>query len=357
MRLIHRSIVAVFLRILLFTLLGALVLFTLVDLFDHMDSFMDNHATAGMMARYYLHKAPWIIDTVLPIGMLMATLFSVGMMARYNELTALFAAGRSLLQTTRPLLLLAALTTLFSLLWTEYVLPGANAEVERIWEVEVHGRPDRLRPTNDVALTGTDGWLYYARTYVPDRQRIKEFRAHLLDGSQVIERYDAQFADWRDGGWVLRRGTHRWFGARGDSIARFDELASGLAGVSPDTFADERLKPESMNARQLYRYAGLIRSSGGDATAYEVDFHFKLAFPVVHVIVVFLGILLASGPRKTTVASGFGWTILISFGYYLSMNFGKALGHNGALPPLLAAWAGNIAYATLAAVLFLRLRR
>lgn len=357
MRLIHHYEVASFLRILLFTLLGALVLFTLIDLFDHMDSFMDNNATAGMMARYYLHKAPWIIDTVLPIGMLMATLFSVGMMARYNELTALFAAGRSLMQVTRPLMLIAVATSLFSLAWTEYVLPGANAEMEHIWEVEVHGRPDRLRPTNDVALTGTDGWLYYARTYVPDRARIKEFRAHRLDGAQVIERYDAEFADWQDGQWVLRKGTRRWFGAKGDSISRFDLLHSGLSGITPDTFADERITPESMNARQLYRYARMIRASGGDATAYDVDFHFKLAFPAVHVIVVFLGILLASGPRKTTVASGFGWTILISFGYYLSMNFGRALGHSGALPPLIAAWAGNIAYTVLALTLYARIRR
>ncbi|MBU1071886.1 LptF/LptG family permease, partial [bacterium] len=122
-------------------------------------------------------------------------------------------------------------------------------------------------------------------------------------------------------------------------------------------FRDDRLKPESMNVRQLRRYVHTIRSSGGDATAYEVDLHFKLAFPVVHLVVVFLGILLASGPRKTTVASGFGWTILISFGYYLSVNFGRALGHNGALPPVIAAWAGNLAYSALALTLFLRVRR
>ncbi len=357
MRLIHRSAVSGFLRILLFTLLGALILFTLIDLFDHMDSFMDNDATPSMMARYYLYKAPWIIDTVLPIGMLMATLFTVGMMARYNELTALFAAGRSLMQVTRPLLLLAVAASLFSLAWTEYVLPDANAEVERIWEVEVHGRPDRVRPTNDVALTGTDGWLYYARTFVPDRSRIKEFRAHRLDGPQVVERFDAETADWQEGQWLLRRGTRRWFGAEGDSIARFDLLQSGLSGITPETFADERVKPESMNARQLRRYIRMLRASGSDATAYEVDFHFKLAFPVVHVIVVFLGIMLASGPRKTTVASGFGWTILISFGYYLSVNFGRALGHSGALPPVIAAWAGNLAYTVLALGLFARLRR
>ncbi len=357
MQLIHRSAVAGFMRILFFTLMGALVLFTLIDLFDHMDSFMDNKATPDMMARYYMNKVPWIVDTVLPIGMLMATLFSVGLMARYNELTALFAAGRSLMQVTRPLLLVAAMMSLFSLAWSEFVLPKANAEVERIWEVEVHGRPDRIRPTNDVALTGTDGWLYYARTYVPDKAQIKEFKAHLLRGSQVIERFDAETAEWDGDQWLLLQGTHRWFGARGDSISRFDSLRSGLSGISPETFTDERIKPESMNIRQLRRYVDMVKASGGDPTEYEVDLHFKLAFPLVHLIVVFMGIMLASGPRKTTVASGFGWTILISFGYYLSVNFGRALGHNGALPPIIAAWAGNFTYSVVAIVLFWKIRR
>ena len=74
-------------------------------------------------------------------------------------------------------------------------------------------------------------------------------------------------------------------------------------------------------------------------------------------LAVLLGVVLASGPRKTTVASGFGLTIGISFGYYLFMNFGRALGHAGAIPPLPAAWAGNVFYGLLFLMLFARARR
>ena len=70
-----------------------------------------------------------------------------------------------------------------------------------------------------------------------------------------------------------------------------------------------------------------------------------------------MGIILASGPRKTTIASGFGYTILVSFIYYLFMNFGRALGHNGTLSPIPAAWAGNTVYAIAFAVMYLRARR
>lgn len=357
MMLVHSNTLRGFGRILGLTVVGALILFTLIDLFDHLDSFVDNEATASMMVRYYLNKAPWTVDIVMPIAMLMATLFTVGSMARYNELTALFASGRSLMQVTRPLQAAALCAVVFSFAWSEFVLPETNARVERIWEVEVHGNPDRRMPTNDVALNGRDGRLYYARTWVPEKLSIRGFRALATEGAVVTERWDAARAVWDDGTWRLEDGIHRRFGPDGEVSERFALRRSVLDGIEPDTFRDSRTKPEEMNVRQLRDYIRLVKFSGGDATAYEVDLQFKLAFPVVHVIVVLLGIMLASGPRKTTVASGFGWTILISFGYYLSINFGRALGHSGSIPPVAAAWAGNAAFAVAALILFLRIRR
>ena len=88
-----------------------------------------------------------------------------------------------------------------------------------------------------------------------------------------------------------------------------------------------------MNIRQLQGPRRPGPQSGGDATTALVDIQFNLAFPLVNLIVVLMGIVLASGPRKTTIASGFGLTLLVSFGYYLFMNFGRALGHNGTLAP------------------------
>jgi lipopolysaccharide export system permease protein len=357
MSLIHRDILKSFFRILIMTLVGALILFTLIDLFDHLDSFEDNNASTLTMARYYVNKVPEIIDTVLPIAMLMATLFTIGGMARYNELTALFATGRSLMQVTRPLQVIAVLTMLFSFAWSEFVMPPANAEVDRIWEVEVHGNANRRAPTNDVSLNGRDQRLYYARTWVPEKESVRGFRAIGAEGAVVKERWDAARANWDGSQWVLEEGYHRIFDERGETLESFDRIESGLSGVTPESFRSTGTKPEEMNVRQLRDYVELIRHSGGDTTIYEVDMQFKMAFPFVHLIVVMLGVMLASGPRKTTVASGFGWTIFISFGYYLAINFGRALGHSGSVPPIAAAWAGNLVFSVCAVVLFLRIRR
>jgi lipopolysaccharide export system permease protein len=357
MTIIHRQLLLTFLRYLVMALVGSLILFTLIDLLDHMGSLVDNAATAGEVVRYYLYKAAWTLDIVLPISMLMATLFSVGQMARYLELTALFAAGWSLFRVTRPLVVAAALVSLLSLGWREYVLPKANVARERVWEVDIHGRPETIRPTQNIALTGPDGRLYYARRYDPATNQLTGLKIVTREGSRVTERIDAARAEWDGEHWTLVDGTRRVFDGELERLDAFTRLTAADLTITPRAFEKDRVAQEDMNIRQLREHVVLVRQTGGDPRSAEVDLQFNLAFPLVNLIVVLLGVVLASGPRKTTVASGFGLTIGISFGYYLFMNFGRALGHAGAIPPLPAAWAGNVFYGLLFLMLFARARR
>jgi lipopolysaccharide export system permease protein len=357
MNLVHRHLLASFVRNLGYTIVGALILFTLIDLLDHMGSFVDNKATASMIGRYYVYKAIWTVDTVLPIAMLMATLFTVGSMARYLELTALFAAGWSLMKVCRPLIVFGLIVTVFSLAWREYVLPDANVKRNKIWEVEIHGNPDRIRPTQHIALTDSDGRLYYARKFDPNSGILTGLKILSYNGAIVTERIDAQRAEWDGEFWTLSNGTRRVFDGEDEITTSFDHLTARDLTVDPKGFYRERIRQEDMNIRQLREHIGLVTRSGGDPTAARVDVQFNLAWPLVNIIVVLMGILLASGPRKTTIASGFGWTLLVSFGYYLFMNFGRSLGHNGTVTPLIAAWAGNALYSLIFVVLFVRARR
>lgn len=357
MYIVHRHLLATFFRYLGYTFVAALVLFTLIDLLDHMGSFVDNDASALQMLRYYTFKAVWIVDLVMPIAMLMATLFSIGTMARYLELTALFASGWSLLKVARPLIVVSMLMTLFSLAWREYVLPEANLRRNQIWEVEIHGNPNRIRPTQQIALTGRDGRLYYARKFDPNTGILNGLRIISHQGAIITERIDAARAEWDGSHWTLIDGTKRIFDGEDESTENFDRLTARDLTLNPRSFYRDRIRQEDMNIRQLREHIELVRYSGGDPTSALVDIQFNLAFPVVNIIVVMMGIILASGPRKTTIASGFGMTLLVCFVYYLFLNFGRSLGHNGTLDPIPAAWTGNLVFTVIFVVLYLRARR
>lgn len=357
MLIVHRYLLKTFFRNFALTILGSLVLFILLDLLDHVGSLVDNEATAGMIARYYLYKAIWILDQVLPISMLMATLFTIGTMARYLELTALFSSGWSLLSLTRPLIVAAALASLFSLGWREYILPDANVHRERVWETEIHHNPDRIRPTQDISVTGPDGRLFYVKRFDPNTNVITGLKILTPEGSRILERIDAERAEWDGRHWTLVKGKRRIFHELGEEIKTFESLKAKDLKVDPKSFYHDRIKLEDMNIRQLRELVEVTRLSGGDPTRALVNIQVNLAFPMVNLIVVLMGIVLASGPRKTTIASGFGLTLLISFGFYLFMSFGQSLGHEGTLPPMIAAWTGNVVFFILFLILFLRARR
>lgn len=357
MLIIHRYLLVTFLRNLGYTILGSLVLFTVMDLLDHVTSLVDNEATWSMILRYYLYKSVWIIDIVIPVAMLMATLFTIGTMARYLELTALFAAGWSLMRVARPLLILALLMTVASFFWREYVVPEANVRRYRVWEVEIHNNPDRIRPTQNISVRGPDGRFYSARRFDPNTGMVTGLTITTWDEAMMTVRVDAARAEWDGEHWTLVDGARRVFAGETETVTPFDRLVAADLEIEPRSFYSNRIRREDMNVRQLRDYAELVRQTGGDPTPTRVDMHFNLAWPLVNLIVVIMGLVLASGPRKANIASGFGLTLLISFGYYMLMNFGRALGHGGVIPPVVAGWGGNGVYALIALGLFLRARR
>jgi len=58
-----------------------------------------------------------------------------------------------------------------------------------------------------------------------------------------------------------------------------------------------------------------------------------------------------------SAALGFGLSVGISFIYYAFMRTGQALGHNGALPPYLAAWLGDLVFGVIGTVMLVQAQR
>ncbi|NNE42992.1 MAG: LptF/LptG family permease, partial [Gemmatimonadetes bacterium] len=83
-RYVIRSLV---LRIL--TASGAfLTVSVVVDLFERLDTFIDNDVPWLLVAQYYTATLPYLFMLTLPIAALIGVLFSLGGMARRNELIA-----------------------------------------------------------------------------------------------------------------------------------------------------------------------------------------------------------------------------------------------------------------------------
>ena len=99
-----------------------------------------------------------------------------------------------------------------------------------------------------------------------------------------------------------------------------------------------------MSYWQLKRYAQKVRDEGYDNTEYLVDMNVKLAFPLINVVMIFIGIPIALGLKRGGTPLAVFLGISICFIYLVTLGFARAFGISGVLPPSLSAWLANFIF-------------
>lgn len=359
MTLVDRYVLSTFVRVFLWSVLAFLAVFILMDLIDHIDDFVDDEATMLEIGRYYFFRLPYLIDFVTPISMLMASMFTVGILSKNREYAAMLAAGVSLLRLSRTLLVLGVLVTIAAIGWREYVVAAANHRHYDVRDYEIEEKErHNLKGRSD--FTHVDAW---GRVYVVHRFRTRpptldRLSVQTFTDSTLVERIDARRAIWQEDHWELRDGSIRRFAPDGsESIERFTSRRLEGPVEKPSDLSRRRIKHEEMNWRQLRDFANWVDRTGGDSTQYRAEMAHKISFPVINLLVVILGLAIGAARRRTNLWAGFGLTVALAFGYYLMMDFGLELGRGGKVPIWASAWTGNIVYAVAGAWLFVRANR
>jgi len=357
-KLLDRYVLREFLGYLVLGLLGFIVIFVVVDIFEKIDVFLDHKASAAQVARFYLYRAPEVVVQVMPVALLLATFLGLGQLNKFGELTAMRAVGLSLLRILMPVFAIAGFASLLALALGEYVVPEANHQRDTIYDEEIqnlHRESSSERP--DLTYIGTRGRIWYARLYVVPEKRLHEVSLQEFAGDRLKRRIDASEATWDGKQWVFTQGIERWFSSDSETAHPFTRMTVPGVDEATEDFSRESRNPDEMNYFELKDFVARMRASGGIVGKYLVDLQLKLAFPLVNFIVVMIGVSLATELRLQSAAVGFGLSVAISFIYYAMMRTGQALGHTGALPPYVAAWLGDLVFGAFAMAMLWRAQR
>ena len=358
MRILDRYLLREFIVYLALGLLGFIVIFIVVDLIEKMDVFLDHRAPWGLVAQYFVNLTPDVVVKMLPVALLLATFLALGQLNKFGELTAMRASGLSLLRILAPVLAVAALSSAASLMLGEFIVPAATRAREQIFEERIQ-HLQRSAPTEraDVTYLGRGGRIWVMGLYLVNEKRMHEVSLQEFKQGVLLRRIDAAEATWDGSRWVFVSGYVRQFKNGQESAEAFERMAIGGLGEKPDDFAKEGHRPEEMNWFELRNYVERLRASGARVENYLVDLHLKLAFPLLCVIVVMIGGASSTRLRMQSAALGFGLSVVISFLYYGIMRAGQALGHNGALPPYVAAWIADVLFGSVAGIMLVQAQR
>ncbi len=358
MKIIYRAILALFFRLLGLCLGSFSLIFLVIEFLDKMRRFSRVNADAATIGFYFLNKLPEIISQVIPFGVLLATILTLGMLVRNNELTALRSSGISLHAIGRPLLAAALLLSVLTFVSNELILPVTAQNIRDI-EESVLKRNEYGAVFRQHNIWYRDGSLAMrAELFDPGKRILKGVTLWDKNGYMPRRRIEAEEGVLTPGGWQFSR-ARVWTFRDGSQV----EIAPTTTLVIPLRLTLEDLKKvsdytSSMGFFELRRYARDLKKGGYDVTRYLADMHARAALPFSACVMVLLGMPFAvrSG-RSVSATLGIGQGLGIGFAYFVINALLISLGHNGLLPPVVAAWAANSIFAMVGIWLMLTMEQ
>ncbi|MGE5216576.1 MAG: LPS export ABC transporter permease LptG [Chloroflexota bacterium] len=350
---LDRYLVSAFVRIFLITLAVITALYVTVDFFDRVGTLLDSGASIFSIARYFLYKAPLLISRVIGFSALFSTLFSLGTLVRSHEIIAIRSGGISVARIAMPLMVLALFICVFNFVWNETLVPIFTHNAQNIYKAEIKNKQQQsLLGTHDIWIRG-DGSFINVDYFDARAGNLDTVTIFLLNRDFSLRAIvEIPKARWNGHRWTTDQATEWNFLADGQTTRQTVTAALPISETPEDLKLLAR-DAEEFSYYDLQKQIADMKSKGIDTTYFEVDLQTKIALPFIAPLMVLLAIPFALKRRLSgSISLSFGIAMMIGFGYWVLTAFCISLGHSGALPAWIAAWATNVIFAMIGLFFF-----
>ena len=316
----------------------------LIDYLEISDDIARHRPPVSMVLRYVQASLSPIILAIVPFAFLVAALVTVASLVRSAETTALLAHGVSLYRTTAPILVLAVIAGGLLFLFAERVVPTAASEADRL-RFLLKGQTPPASNAGGVWFRGDAGRFYSADAYDPVSRIAVGVSVFQIDPStwRLVSRHDAARARLAPGKGLLGEdGWIRTF-AEGHALAIrrdgpfFIDAPESVAG-----FASGQADPRQMTYRELSRFIEVRRRAGAGTAMLATGLHQKTAGAASALLLTLVGLPFAFAYGKRGAVAGVGVALFLGLTYLFLSALLVSFGEQGAIPPLIAAWAPNV---------------
>lgn len=330
-----------FLSLFFFSLLAGIVLFVIVDLVENMDRFIDAKTPWSIVVKYYLYYLPYIVVLSFPVSTLLATIFSIGSLARHNEIVAMKALGYSFYQVLGTLIILGVGISLAGFIFAEGLgIPGFRQK-----EMIKRQYLDRMRKFRfyfeNVSIQEPPHHIISIDFFDLQTETAYGVRIEKFENSQLVFRIDSEKMIWRQNQWEISRGYIREFHDDQEEAVPFYSPKRFQFEFTPKDLLKAHWKPDEMGIIELWQFIQKVKKIRGEIDRWLTAFHMRIAFHFSNLMIILLGLPLVYNRRKKSLAVGFGIGLGICFIFYGLIKLGQTLGENSQMAPFLAAWWGN----------------
>ncbi|MDQ7053485.1 MAG: LptF/LptG family permease [candidate division KSB1 bacterium] len=291
MTILDRYIARKFLSNLLFAVIAFVSIYIIIDAVERLSDYIDKGAPTKVIVMYYIYYIPFILILIMPISTLLASMFSVGQLSKYNEILAMKASGLSLYRLLSPLFVLGVLISVFMIFFAEVIMPRANTEKAIIKRRYIDRMP-RSVPSQiaNLYFQIDDRRRMFIGYYNPYEKVARKVNILEFDGIFIRHRIDAEMMHRGSKGWVL--GLKRlWNGSlvmvrkrRPEPLLRRWILRD--LQLQPEELSAVQKAPEEMSFLELQHFIEEVKRNGGDPDRWLVDLYLKISFPFANFIII-----------------------------------------------------------------------
>ncbi|MDD8014681.1 MAG: LptF/LptG family permease [Acidobacteriota bacterium] len=356
---LDRYVIRKYLALIALVFMALVSVSVIVTFFERIDNVYEHDKPLGLFLHYIWFRIPEFVYYILPVSTLTAALLTFGLLAKFNEVTAMKSCGISLYRLILPVLVMALGASVGSFYLQERLLPEANRRAEEIWN-KINDIPPRSYSylNRHWVLGRNKERIYHYDYFDPVPSAFSRISIFDIDTESwtLKSRYFAEKAYLGEAGIALQEGWRRDFA--GERPVVF-ETKKSIVVPSEDKktyFLKEWKEPSQMTLAELREYTAEIDEMGFESTNFKVDMNYKISFPFVCLIMTLLGVPFAFSMGKKGTLVGIGLSIVIAMVYWGTIGVFKSLGYVGFLSPFLAAWAPNLIFGLVGIYLLFRLR-
>lgn len=362
MTILFRYILREYAKIFLMCFAGLMTIYMVIDFFEKVRRFLRYDSGVIPILTYFALKIPAISFQVIPFAVLVATLLTLGLLSRSNEITALRSCGISLLWLTSPFFLFAGGLAVILLSFSSAIIPLASEKAEEIRLVQIEKKPIPLtvQAAQPWARIGANS-LMRVTTIDVGGTTLRGVRLFHFDHSFHLDQMvEAAEAHYEGAGWMLLNGTRRQFAPDHTvALTLFTDQPANIPLIPDDFFTSLTGSSDTMTFREIRNYIGRFQQEKVSFARLLTDYYGRMAFPFVTIIMVLIGIALGlrrSGVRGGSMAMGIGQAFIVGFCYWTTHSIAIALGRGGAVAPMFAGWMANMLFASYGLSLLLKVR-
>ena len=271
----------------LFIMGALLTMFAFFDLLQELDSLGKGHYGLGKILLFVVLSAPGHIYEIVPVAVLIGTMYSLAQFARNSELVVLRTSGLSILKIGGILLQIGIVFALLTFIVGELITPLSEKTAQRI----------RIKAIDSVVAQDFRSglWVKDGRNFVnveqvkPDAELVNVHIYSFDQNFQLTSINSAKSARFNGENWDL---TH----VNITNLSRTKVESKNLAKtnwkslIRPELLNVLLVLPERMSAWNLYSYIDHLTKNHQKTSRYEIALWAKMIYPIACMVMVMLAL-------------------------------------------------------------------